>query len=205
MFHDLGLYAEQFEQPFIAATSSFYVMEASAQLQSVDVPLYLQHVRSRLSQEEERVVHYLHPSTRKALVQTALQKLLTDHVDRILEKGFTLLMEQQRLEDMSRMYSLFVLVDALPKLRQASVASVSQPPFPLLHPRTLLLHPRTLLIHPRTLLIHPRTLLPKLRQASVSQPPFSLLLTVPRAPVTQRDAGVRGAHQRGRHGDGQRP
>ena len=52
-------------------------------------------------------------------LQVALRMLLQNHVDAILEKGFTQLMEQSRLEDLTRMYGLYAQVDALPQLRQA--------------------------------------------------------------------------------------
>ena len=118
MLHDLGMYVELFEVPFLKTTHDFYATEAASQLQAMDVPNYLQHVRTRLSQEEQRVTHYLHISTRKALIQITLQTLLATHVDTILEKGFTMLMEQNRLDDLTCMYNLYALVDALPKLRQ---------------------------------------------------------------------------------------
>ena len=119
MFHDLGMYTQQFEVQFIEATTRYYEGEAAAQLQARDVPSYLLHVRSRLVQEEQRVQHYLHLATRKPLLQTALQMLLAAHIDAIIEKGFTLLMDQNRVEDLTRMYSLYSQVDALPQLRQA--------------------------------------------------------------------------------------
>jgi len=65
------------------------------------------------------VVHYLHLGTRKPLLQVALKMLLQNHVDAILEKGFTPLMEQHRLDDLTRLYQLYGQVDALPQLRQA--------------------------------------------------------------------------------------
>ena len=44
--------------------------------------------------------HYLHMATRKPLLQTALQMLLAAHTDAILEKGFTQLMDQNRVDDL---------------------------------------------------------------------------------------------------------
>ena len=127
MFHDLGMYVELFELPFLRTTREFYAAEAAAHLQAMDVPTFLQHVQTRLTQEEQRVQHYLHMSTRKALLQTALQTLLaTAHVDTLLEKGFTSLMEQSRHEDLRSMYTLLALVDALPRLRQVCVAAHHQ-------------------------------------------------------------------------------
>lgn len=121
MFYGLGLYTEHFERDFLDTTARFYRLEAAVQLQQTDVPAYLLHVRSRLSQEEERIHHYLHVSTMSVLMQTCLQTLLAAHVDAILEKGFTELMEQMRLEDLALMYDLFIMVNALPKLRQVFI------------------------------------------------------------------------------------
>lgn len=127
MLHDLGMYVELFELPFLRTTREFYAVEAAAHLQAMDVPTFLQHVQTRLTQEEQRVQHYLHISTRKALLQTALQTLLaTAHVDTLLEKGFTSLMEQGRLEDLRSMYTLLALVDALPRLRQVCVGGMHE-------------------------------------------------------------------------------
>jgi len=127
MFHDLGMYVELFELPFLRTTREFYAAEAAAHLQAMDVPTFLQHVQTRLTHEEQRVQHYLHMSTRKALLQTALQTLLaTAHVDTLLEKGFTSLMEQSRHEDLRSMYTLLALVDALPRLRQAFAAYIKR-------------------------------------------------------------------------------
>jgi len=126
MFHDLGMYVDLFEVHFLRATRDFFATEAAAQLQTLDVPSYLAHVRTRLAQEEQRVVHYLHISTRKALLATTLDQLLAAHVDAIIEKGFSQLMEQTRLDDLKTMYGLYALVDALPKLRLAFAAYIKR-------------------------------------------------------------------------------
>ena len=118
MFHDLGMYNESFQVPFLRTTHDFYASEAATQLQAMDVPSYLKHVRTRLAQEEQRVTHYLHISTRKALIGEVLQTLLAGHADAIIEKGFTQMMEQNQLDDLTCMYTLYALVQALPKLRQ---------------------------------------------------------------------------------------
>ena len=52
--------------------------------------------------------------------------LLQNHVDAIVEKGFTQLMEQNRLEDLTRMYALYAQVDALPQLRLALSAYIKR-------------------------------------------------------------------------------
>lgn len=119
MFHDLAMYSQHFEHHFLEATTAFYLKEAAERLQSCDVPSYLIHVWTRLQQEEQRVEHYLHLSTWAQLMQVAKTTLLRAHVDTILEKGFTDLMDQVRLEDLRRLYQLLVLVEGLPQLRTA--------------------------------------------------------------------------------------
>ena len=126
MFHDLGMYVDLFEAPFLKATREYYASEASTQLQALDVPSYLHHVRQRLAQEEQRVVHYLHLSTRKALLACTLEQTLAAHTDAIVEKGFSALMDQTRLDDLKNMYGLYGLVDALPKLKAAFAAYIKR-------------------------------------------------------------------------------
>ena len=70
--------------------------------------------------------HYLHLSTRKPLLHAAMHNLLAAHIDTMVEKGFATLMHEGRLEDLTRMYSLYALVDALPRLRQAFSAYIKR-------------------------------------------------------------------------------
>ena len=59
----------------------------------------------------------------RPLFPLALLSIFAAHVDAILEKGFAPLMEQMRIDDLTRMYNLYTMVDALPKLRQAPLAA----------------------------------------------------------------------------------
>ncbi|KAL5977485.1 Cullin-4 [Asimina triloba] len=119
MFTALGTYSESFEKPFLEFTSEFYASEGVKYMQQSDVPDYLKHVESRLHEEHERCLLYLDPSTRKPLVAAAERQLLERHISAILDKGFTLLMNGNRIEDIQRMYVLFSRVNALESLRQA--------------------------------------------------------------------------------------
>ncbi|KAL6282644.1 hypothetical protein ACE6H2_013573 [Prunus campanulata] len=76
-------------------------------------------LQTRLHEEHERCLIYLDASTRKPLVATAEKQLLERHIPAILDKGFTLLMDGNRIEDLQRMYTLFSRVNALESLRQA--------------------------------------------------------------------------------------
>ncbi|WRX26491.1 Cullin [Theobroma cacao] len=119
MFTALGIYSESFEKPFLECTSEFYAAEGMKYMQQSDVPDYLKHVEMRLHEEHERCLLYLDALTRKPLIATAERQLLERHIPAILDKGFTMLMDGHRIEDLQRMYSLFSRVNALESLRQA--------------------------------------------------------------------------------------
>ncbi|KHG11994.1 Cullin-4 -like protein [Gossypium arboreum] len=119
MFTALGIYSESFEKPFLECTSEFYAAEGMKYMQQSDVPDYLKHVEMRLHEEHERCVLYLDALTRKPLIATAEKQLLERHIPAILDKGFVMLMDGRRIEDLQRMYSLFSRVNALESLRQA--------------------------------------------------------------------------------------
>ncbi|KAJ8470163.1 hypothetical protein OPV22_024506 [Ensete ventricosum] len=119
MFTALGIYTESFEKLFLECTSEFYAAEGVKYMQQSDVPDYLKHVESRLHEENERCFLYLDTNTRKPLVATAEKQLLERHTSAILDKGFTILMEANRVDDLQRMYTLFQKVNALELIRQA--------------------------------------------------------------------------------------
>ncbi|KAF9588845.1 hypothetical protein IFM89_016783 [Coptis chinensis] len=119
MFTALGIYSESFEKPFLDCTSQFYATEGVKYMQLSDVPDYLKHVEMRLHEEHERCLLYLDATTRKPLVATAERQLLVSHISAILDKGFTMLMDGNRIEDLRRLYGLFSRVNAFELLRQA--------------------------------------------------------------------------------------
>jgi cullin 4 len=53
-------------QAVVSETHDFYRVEADSCMRSMDVPAYLAHVQRRLDEENERIIHYLDSSTRKA-------------------------------------------------------------------------------------------------------------------------------------------
>uniref|UniRef100_A0A6N2MLS6 Cullin family profile domain-containing protein n=1 Tax=Salix viminalis TaxID=40686 RepID=A0A6N2MLS6_SALVM len=114
-----GFSVESFEIPFLECTSEFYAAEGMTYMQQSDVPDYLKHVESRLNEEQDRCKIYLDISTKKPLIATAERQLLERHISAILDKGFMMLMDGHRIEDLKRIYSLFLRVNALESLRQA--------------------------------------------------------------------------------------
>ncbi|GER48901.1 cullin [Striga asiatica] len=119
MFTALGIYPESFEKPFLEGTSEFYAAEGAKYMQQADIPDYLKHVEIRLQEEQERCLTYLDASTRKPLVATAEKQLLERHTSAILDKGFMMLMDGKRIDDLQRMYMLLSRINALESLRQA--------------------------------------------------------------------------------------
>ncbi|KAL8129526.1 hypothetical protein V2J09_018681 [Rumex salicifolius] len=119
MFTALAIYQESFEKPFLECTEEFYAAEGEKYMQQSDVPDYLKHVEIRLQEEHERCLMYLDAGTKKPLISTTEKQLLERHIPAILDKGFRMLMDGNRTEDLQRMYSLFSRVNALESLRQA--------------------------------------------------------------------------------------
>ncbi|KAG0468748.1 hypothetical protein HPP92_018076 [Vanilla planifolia] len=119
MFTALGTYTESFEKPFLERTSDFYASEGVKYMQQLDVADYLKHVELRLQEEHERWMLYLDANTRKPLVSTTEKQLLERHTSAILDKGFMVLMDAKRVDDLKRLYILFTRVNSLELLRQA--------------------------------------------------------------------------------------
>ncbi|KAJ1293300.1 hypothetical protein BS78_01G057100 [Paspalum vaginatum] len=119
MFTALGMYSESFEKPFLECTSEFYATEGVKYMQQSDIPDYLKHVESRLQEEHERCILYLEANTRKPLIATTEKQLLERHTSAIIEKGFTVLMDANRIYDLLRMYNLFQRVNAVELLKLA--------------------------------------------------------------------------------------
>ncbi|KAJ7654913.1 Cullin [Mycena rosella] len=126
----LDVYKEQFEAPFLTATEAYYSAEAEAFLNaggaegSGNIPEYLKKAESRLREEEERVVRYLHAKTRKELVGRCEAVLLRAHAPRMWD-AFQALLDFDADEDLQRMYALLARIpEGLEPLRRKFEAHV---------------------------------------------------------------------------------
>ncbi|CAI5715722.1 unnamed protein product [Hyaloperonospora brassicae] len=119
MLLSLHLYHADFETPFLMASERFYLHEGATTIECMSVSQFLVHVEKRLHDEIERVNNYLDASTKKQLILVVESKLLKPHVATLLERGFELLMEEGRIDDLKRMYALFARVDAINDLKTA--------------------------------------------------------------------------------------
>lgn len=107
MFSDLQIYKDAFENKFLIATKQLYQAEGQRKMQELDVPEYLKHVDKRLAEENERLLHYLDQCTKLQLIFTVERQLLAEHITGILQKGLDQLLEENRVSDLTLLYSLF--------------------------------------------------------------------------------------------------
>lgn len=107
MLSDLQIYQKAFENKFLQATERLYAAEGQRLMRELAVPQYLAHVEKRLREENERLLHYLDPSTKWQLIHTVERQLLSEHLSGILSKGLETLMDGPRLSDLTTLYNLF--------------------------------------------------------------------------------------------------
>lgn len=101
----LDCYRFHFEKPFLEATKVFYQAESKQFLAENSVVEYMKKAVARLDEEEERVKLYLHPDIAISLKSTCNDALIKEHQN-LLRDEFQVLLENDREEDMARMYDL---------------------------------------------------------------------------------------------------
>jgi len=106
MLSDLQIYKDAFEKKFLLATEKLYAAEGQRLINERDIPEYLNHVERRIKEENERLVHYLDPSSKWQLIHMMEKQLLSEHLSTILTKGLDDLLEQNRKPELLLMYSL---------------------------------------------------------------------------------------------------
>ncbi|KAF4991230.1 hypothetical protein FGRMN_7962 [Fusarium graminum] len=113
----LDVYRFHFERPFLAATKDFYLAESKQFVAENSVVEYMKKAETRLSEEEERVRMYLHQDIAIPLKKTCNQALIADHSP-LLREEFQVLLDNDREDDMARMYNLLSRIpDGLDPLR----------------------------------------------------------------------------------------
>lgn len=121
LFIEMGLnsltaYEKDFEVPLLQETSTFYKRESAKWIQVDSCPEYMSKAEKRLDQEQARAKAYLHETTETNLIKTIEAELLNHHHKTLLEmenSGFIAQLKNYKIEDLSRMYRLFVRINAL--------------------------------------------------------------------------------------------
>ncbi|OQN98132.1 hypothetical protein B0A48_15964 [Cryoendolithus antarcticus] len=101
----LDVYRKHFEEPFLAATKNYYEKESAEFLAVNSVVDYMKKASRRLDEEKERVPLYLLSEIMQPLMKTCEQALIAKHAG-VLRDEFQILLDNDREEDMARMYTL---------------------------------------------------------------------------------------------------
>ena len=105
----LDVYRQYFEKPYLEATSKYYENESQQFLAENSVVDYMKKAERRLEEEKERVPLYLLPEIMQPLMKTCEQALIAKHAT-VLRDEFQVLLDNDREEDMARMYKLLARI-----------------------------------------------------------------------------------------------
>lgn len=120
----LDVYRYNFERPFLEATKTFYQQESKQFVAENSIVEYMKKAEIRLEEEEQRVTMYLHPDIIVPLRKACNAALIADH-SVLLRDEFQILLDNDRVEDMHRMYVLLArITDGLDPLRTKFEAHV---------------------------------------------------------------------------------
>eukprot|EP01038_Epipyxis_sp_PR26KG_P012401 gene12401-16634_t len=119
MLITLELYSDRFEQPFLIDSRRFFTTEGTNLINSYDLPNFILLVDKRLQEASEMSVKYLDSTTKKPLFDIIDKCLLLPHVQQLIEKGFSQLIEEDRLDDLKKMFVLYERVQSLDLLKSS--------------------------------------------------------------------------------------
>lgn len=106
----IEVYEQDLETPFLASTREYYARKADEWMAIDDAPSYLRKVEQVLEDERDRCMIYLNKVTETKLMKVLESELLGKKKLDLLEKegsGLKVLLEQNKHEDLSRMFQLF--------------------------------------------------------------------------------------------------
>lgn len=120
----LDVYRKHFEEPFLEATKVYYEKESAEFLAVNSVVDYMKKAERRLDEEKERVPLYLLQEIMTPLMKTCEAALIAKHAN-VLRDEFQVLLDNDREEDMARMYKLLARIpEGLDPLRAKFEAHV---------------------------------------------------------------------------------
>eukprot|EP00253_Pinus_taeda_P013230 PITA_13230 len=105
-----GLYENDFEAQMLEDTRNYYSTKAALWISLFSFPDFLKKAEECLKQEEERVSHYLHSTTKKKLLLIVQNELLSPYLTQLVQnehEGCPALLRDHKKDDLSRMYRLF--------------------------------------------------------------------------------------------------
>ncbi|KAL5701175.1 hypothetical protein ACHQM5_026540 [Ranunculus cassubicifolius] len=110
----LHLYQKDFEPFMIKKTNAYYSIMAAKHISEDSCADYLLMAEESLMKEKDRAAHYCHSTSEPKLIAETQKVLLVDPIELIFEKensGLQVLLEDNKVDDLSRMYRLFSNID----------------------------------------------------------------------------------------------
>lgn len=103
----LKIYRDNFEASYLQATTAFYRLKASEQLQSNGVQMFMRYADTKLREEEARAQRYLEPSSYAALTACCVSVLIGDTLPILLAECAPLI----KADETDRLQLMFRLLD----------------------------------------------------------------------------------------------
>ncbi|KAK6780756.1 hypothetical protein RDI58_022940 [Solanum bulbocastanum] len=107
---EMEYYENDFEDAMLKDTAAYYSRKASSWIEEDSCPDYMLKAEECLKKEKDRVSHYLHVLSETKLLEKVQNELLVVYTNQLLEKehsGCRVLLRDDKVEDLSRMYRLF--------------------------------------------------------------------------------------------------
>ncbi|KAF8589814.1 Cullin-domain-containing protein [Ramaria rubella] len=124
------VYAKYLEPDLLRESEVFYKAEGEKLMDTCDAPEYLERAETRFRSEEVRTHHYLSSRTNVPLRCILESCLLTPHllaIIRMPHSGLDPMIDQDKTDDLARMYRLFKMVETgPPTLKKALRDSIAR-------------------------------------------------------------------------------
>ncbi|KAL3328694.1 hypothetical protein AABB24_036036 [Solanum stoloniferum] len=107
---EMEYYENDFEDAMLKDTAAYYSRKASSWIVEDSCTDYMLKAEECLKKEKDRVSHYLHVLSETKLLEKVQNELLVVYTTQLLEKehsGCRVLLRDDKVEDLSRMYRLF--------------------------------------------------------------------------------------------------
>ncbi|CAM6083869.1 unnamed protein product [Calypogeia fissa] len=122
--HSVDFYEHEIELPMLTDAAAYYSRKAAVWIEDLSFPHYMLKVDECLQRENERARNYMPVDSVSKLLEKVQHELLVCYEDKLLEnEQCCALLRDNKFEDLSRMYKLFVNI---PNGLQAIAAFVQQ-------------------------------------------------------------------------------
>ncbi|KAK9462827.1 Cullin [Lipomyces oligophaga] len=108
------VYSRSFEPKFLHSSNEFYQSEAEKLSRDCNSSQYLIETEKRLQQEHDRAMSYLSLPTEPKVTKIIEESLITKNIVSVMkseQSGLTVMIENDRFDDLSRLYRLSKRVD----------------------------------------------------------------------------------------------